>query len=180
MDECTSCMCARAHTHTDTPITFPLSAPTGKQCPASAAKLPKVSHLLMGYLSSCASASLSALMTFCCPSVCLRLGPSWTSDVLSLWTPLVSSVCLRLFLLPVCSCPPASCIINLCFHLRFISSPLCRWIRSSCRSHLSRKTQLWSCWLNAVTQTKRIKEPVYICLSDWRVWKNTCTCCYSR
>lgn len=64
MDECTSCTCTR------TQITFLLFTPLGRQSPASAAKLPKLSHLLMGYLSPCVSAILSTLMSFCL-SVCL-------------------------------------------------------------------------------------------------------------
>lgn len=49
-----------AHVHT--PIALPL-CPPGSQSPASAAKLPEPSHRLMGYLSPCLSASLSALMS---------------------------------------------------------------------------------------------------------------------
>lgn len=63
------------HTHTDTHSqSLSLSPPPlGKQSPASAAKLPKLSHLLMGYLSPCVSASLSTLMSFCSVCVCLPL-----------------------------------------------------------------------------------------------------------
>lgn len=65
-------LCVRAHTHTHTnPSLSP--NPLGKQSPASAAKLPKLSHPLMGYLSPCKSASLSTLMSLCCLSVCLPL-----------------------------------------------------------------------------------------------------------
>lgn len=64
--------CALTHKHTHTNPS-PSPNPLEKQSPASAAKLPKLSHPLMGYLSPCKSASLSTLMSFCCLSVCLPL-----------------------------------------------------------------------------------------------------------
>lgn len=63
-----ACTCTHTQTHTNP---SPSPNPLGKQSPASAAKLPKLSHPLMGYLSPCKSASLSTLMSFCCLSVCL-------------------------------------------------------------------------------------------------------------
>ena len=138
--------CARKRTHTRTPITFPLSVSPGKQSPASAAKLPKLSHLLMGYLSPCHCVCLTVyvndLLLPVCLSVCLSVclpasAPSWMSDVLSL--------CMLL----VFFCPSLDCFCCLSAPVRlpaswFINSIrlLCWWVLSPVRTlGISRSSQ---------------------------------------
>ncbi len=151
------------HTHTKThaltQITFPLFAPWGKQSPASAAKLPKLSHLLMGYLSSCVSASLSTLMSCLCV-VCLSASlPSWMSDVLSQRMLLVLTVCFCYLSAPVrwLSAHNSAALCVLIWHLLFLCKSVKLMNPLSCLSQYVRLSEKYDhvfVFCNTMEQTR--------------------------
>lgn len=133
---CTQTNTHLTRTHTRTPITFPLFVSPVKQSPASAAKLPKLSHLLMGYLSPCLCVCLSVYVNDLLLSVCLSVCPPPRLPECLMFCLYVCCLCFSVRLLTV----SAACLLpSVCLRLG-------SWIRSGCRADESSLVfVLWIC-----------------------------------